>query len=137
MTSLITSTIRYAGAAEAIDELHAAAVAARDAAYACTDAAELAELCRAWDAAERELSEAVGDLLRYTIDGDTGVVPVAWTHRVGQIARLAGVTEAQVEDALSGATVMLYSETEIRMINSRTNARLARWIADVYGYVLA
>lgn len=137
MTSLITSTIaRYAGAAEAIDELHAAAVAARDAVYTCADTSEIDALCAVWDAAERALSEAVGELLTLTIDGDAGIAPVAWVHRCAQIARIAGLTEAQVDDVCAAYDWGMGSAAQVEEINRLTNADLASWAAEVFGYEL-
>jgi hypothetical protein len=126
------NTLQFAGAAEAIVQLIAIAQATRDAYYATLTDADFG----LWDMAERALSEAVGDLLRYTIDGEVPTAPVAWVHRCEQIAALTGLTEAQVDAAFTDGTLAGWSADEVRTINSRTNARLARWVAETYGYMI-
>jgi hypothetical protein len=126
------TTIQFAGAAEAIDQLIAIAQATRDAYYATLTDADFG----LWDMAERALSEAVAAHLAVVIDGEVPTAPVAWVHRCEQIAALTGLTEAQVDAAFTDGTLAGWSADEVRTINSRTNARLARWVAETYGYMI-
>lgn len=138
MTGQITSTMaRHAGAYEAVDQLHAAAAALRDAVYACTDATEMGTLARAWDYAELELRRAVDELLSLTIDGDQSDAPVAWTHRCAQIACIAGATEAQVDDVCIMSYWGMSHAEQIAEINRMHDAALADIVSDVLNHELA
>lgn len=137
MSQLTTIIARYPGATHAVDQLHAEAVTLRNAAYTCDDAGLLPGLLSAWDVAERALGEAVGELLRLTIDGEQGDAPVAWTHRCAEIARIAGATEAQVDDICVSYDWGMGHAEQIAEINRMHDAALALWVSDVLGYELA
>jgi hypothetical protein len=125
------NTIQFAGAAEAIDQLIAIAQATREAYYATMSGADFG----LWDRAEQSLKEAVAAHLDFIIDDKVSTAPVAWVHRCEQIAFLTGLTETQVNDAIAGSTLTGWSANDVRTINSRTNARLARWVTETYGYL--
>lgn len=129
------TTTQFAGAAEAIDQLIDTAVILRQVFYANTDAAMTDQLFEIWDRAETTLSTAVAEYLQ-TMDGVEMTAPVAWVHRCGQIARLAGLTEAQVNDVCVTYDWGMGNDAQISEVNRMTNVELASWAAEICGYEL-
>jgi len=63
--------------------------------------------------------------------------PVAWTHRCAEIARIAGATEAQVDDICVSYDWGMGHAEQIAEINRLHDAALAGIVSDVLGYELA